>query len=101
MLSGVWTIVELRGPSVVSFILIIVLFKFFINQKHQITTLNKKIDNAKDDINKKIYDILERYNEGMTELKTNVGKQTESIKSICVTLDNVQKDIRQIREIKN
>ena len=72
----------------------------YIWQNRQIKTLDEKLESAKDDIYDKFGKILEKTSEDMTVIKTDVGKQTEAIRSVCKTLDNVQKDIRQMREIR-
>ena len=100
MFEGIWTIVEMRGPSVVSLLCISFLVYMYILQQRQIRQLNAKLDMAKEDIYIRFRKILEHTSEEMTEIKTEVGKQTEAIKGVCKTLDNVQKDIRQMRELK-
>ena len=83
----------MRGPSIFSFLCILFLLGYIFMLHKRIGTLECELDTAKDDIYKK-------FGEDMSELKTDVGKQTEAIKGLCKTLDNVQRDIRQIREMK-
>ncbi|MCK5281822.1 MAG: hypothetical protein KAK00_00270 [Nanoarchaeota archaeon] len=100
MFEGIWTIVEMRGPSIVSLLGIFFLSYLYFSQNKNIKKLNDELESAKESIYNKFGKILENTSNNMTMIKTDVGKQTESIKGICKTLDNVQKDIRQMRELK-
>ena len=92
--DGAWSIVEMRGPSVVSFIFILVLSAVCYLQHRQINGLTDKLEVAKTGI-------YESLGEDISEIRVDVGKQAESSKSICVSLDDMKKDIRQMREFHN
>ena len=99
MFEGIWTIVEMRGPSVVSLLCIMFLLYIDITQGREVKRLRTELDQAKEAIYSKFGKVIEATNRDIAGIRTDVGKQTEAIKSLCVTLDNVQMDIRQIREL--
>jgi len=89
--------IELRGISVISALLIMFLFKLDIDQRCQIKNLRIDLECARKGLDKKIEKYLEHNNDLMLELKVDVGKLSESIKAICVSLDDVKNELRDKR----
>lgn len=88
--------IEMRGISIISALLIIFLFKLDIDQRNQINLLKRELEDAKDCLEKKIEKYLETNRNIMLELKVEVSRLSESIKAICVTLEDIKID-RRIR----
>ena len=94
MLDGMWTIVEMRGPSVVSFLCILGLLSYLVVLHVRINKLECSLAKAKEEIYKGL-------GSDISSIKTDIGKLTVSSKSQCDRLDDVKKDIRQMRDIHN
>lgn len=86
--------IELRGISVISALLILFLFKLDIDQRNQINLLKKELDDAKECLEKKIEKYLENNRNIMLDLKVEISRLGESIKAICVTLEDIKRDRR-------
>ena len=86
--------IEMRGISIISALLIIFLFKLDIDQRNQINLLKRELEDAKDCLEKKIEKYLETNRNIMLELKVEVSRLSESIKAICVTLEDIKIDRR-------
>lgn len=97
MFEWLGNFIELRGISIISALLIMFLFKLDFDQRCQIKNLKKELDKAEEGLDKKIEKYLESNNTLMLELKVDVGKLSESIRSVCVSLDDVKKEIRDKR----
>lgn len=101
MLGGAWSIVEMQGPDIFSFIFILILSGGVVFLYRRSVMLEDKLNKAKKEIDNAKSDVYKHFGKDITEIKTNMAKQAESSKAICVTLDNVQKDLRQMREINS
>ena len=94
MIELISRFIEMRGISVISAILIGFLFKLDIDQRRQICELKKELGDAKECLEKKIEKYLEKNNTLMLDLKVEMGKMSESIKAICITLEDLKRDKR-------
>lgn len=97
MLDGIWHIVEMRGPSAISILLIGFLFYLFFIQRNQIKKLSADLESTEKDLYRKIEKTLDKSmstivdcNSKIVELQIEVGKLTEGIKGICKSLDEVK-----------
>ena len=105
MMDGIWQIVEMRGPSVVSLLLVGFLFYLNIILRGQMKRLNKDLEEAEKNLHNRIEKTLEKSsktimdsNEKIVQLRIEVGKLTEVMKGMSKSLDEVK---LQLRDKKN
>lgn len=101
MIEGIWQIVEMRGPSVVSLLLMSFMFYLIVLQRTQIKKLNNDLDKAEDSLHKRIEKTLEKStltivdsNEKIVQLQIEMGKITEAMKGISRALDDMKIELR-------
>lgn len=91
----------MRGPSVVSLLLMSFMFYLIVLQRTQIKKLNNDLDKAEDSLHARIEKTLEQStstiidsNEKIVQLQIEMGKITEAMKGICKAFDDMKVELR-------